>query len=100
MSDRSWNHRIAPVDHEGYTVYDYERKERVPITWAELVAQRLALCSVPKCEAEPAYIYTYNYITGRAGRVSRQTRYLCAKHVEARAAKLGIDVEEVACERR
>jgi hypothetical protein len=46
---------------------------------------------------EPAtYVSSYNYVTGRAGRVSWASKRICAQHAEQFAAKHGIDLASVA----
>lgn len=41
------------------------------------------------------YLFTYSYVTGRAGRVSFASKNVCRDHAEKAAAKYGIDLEQV-----
>jgi len=53
------------------------------------------VCSSPKCQNEAVYICKYDYITGRAGRVSTSRRFLCRTHAEKWVQKHGLVLPEV-----
>lgn len=43
-----------------------------------------------KCLGKKEYQISYDYITGRAGRVSTSTRYVCEKHAQQFAKRYGL----------
>jgi len=49
-------------------------------------------CSVRGCDLRPEFRCTYDYVTGRAGRVSWAERCYCRVHAEKFAAKNGIQM--------
>jgi len=74
---RSWGHVVrqltdAEIDH-------YDR-------WDER-------CAVsPKCQDQATHLTAYDYVTGRAGRVTDSRRRACTPHAEKFAAKHGIEI--------
>jgi hypothetical protein len=62
--------------------------------YGDLGYRRQGMCASGrvKTHREPAtYVSSYNYATGRAGRVSWASRLLCADHAAKFAAKHGLD---------
>lgn len=49
-------------------------------------------CSNSVCDERPEFIASYDYVTGRAGRVSSQRRFLCKAHGEAFAKRNGLEL--------
>jgi hypothetical protein len=50
---------------------------------------------------EPAtYVSSYNYVTGRAGRVSWASKRICADHAVRFAAKHGLDINAAPTQRQ
>jgi hypothetical protein len=88
----AWNHVVRPIAEVGWTVWDDEARHRVPRTLDQMIDSGRLFCSRPKCPERPAYTYTYNYVTGRRGRVSSQRRHLCAKHAELVCRDYGLEV--------
>ncbi len=76
---RAWNHRLFFMEPDAR---DCVREEQ---PWA-------AGCSAPKCEELAEYYARWDYVTGRAGRVSFQERRYCRGHAEGFAGKHGLDL--------
>lgn len=53
-------------------------------------------CRAPKCQELTTHVTQYSYITGRAGRASWSSRYVCTGHAEKFATKHGIEIAAVA----
>jgi len=66
MGKGSWGHRIRPLNHQEMS--DQAAREG---GWS---------CSVGKNHGPVAYIAEYDYVTGRAGRVTTARRMLCEAH--------------------
>lgn len=56
-------------------------------------------CRAPKCEEPVTHATQYNYVTGRAGRTSWASRYVCTGHAEKFAARHGVEITEAATAR-
>jgi hypothetical protein len=77
-SGRSWNHRVYRLDPA-----DIDRNDRFGVT-----------CATSKCKTLPTHATRWDYVTGRAGRVSDTTRLVCAAHAEAFARRHGLAIGE------
>lgn len=74
---RSWGHAVRWL-----TAAEIDRYDR----WGER-------CAVSrKCEGAAVCLTAYDYVTGRAGRVSQSSRRACGDHAAAFAAKNGIEI--------
>lgn len=82
----SWGHTLRRLAEE-------EVWDRFTIG-GEAVAERRECASCRGVRAPATWLATYNYVTGRAGRVSWARRYLCDAHAEAFRRRYG--AEEVA----
>jgi len=49
-------------------------------------------CSTSGCDQRPEFVSSYRYVTGRAGRVSSQRRFMCTAHAQAFAQKHGLEL--------
>jgi hypothetical protein len=68
----SWNHRLLlPTEHD-----------RINFLHRQTCSRR--------CPEPPRYLYRYDYITGRRGRVSWAERNVCEAHARKIAAKHGL----------
>lgn len=73
----SWGHtlqRLSPQQRE--TLTDWDSTCRAAST----------------CDEHTTHLGTYNYVTGRAGRVSWRSIYMCAAHADKFRLKHGLDV--------
>jgi hypothetical protein len=52
------------------------------------------VCRMPKCQEWISHEITYNYVTGRAGRVSWAAKDVCTGHAEKFAAKNGVEIAD------
>jgi hypothetical protein len=55
----------------------------------EKYGDRYYSCRTPRCTEPSAFETTYQYVTGRAGRVSYARKHLCHAHAEKFRAKYG-----------
>jgi hypothetical protein len=70
----------------------YDTPERVP-DWHDASREVWRPCCTDrKCDGRPEFIASYRYVTGKAGRVSSQRRYVCQAHAEAFAKKHGLEL--------
>ena len=91
----AWNHCISlipPISYYVGTDHETETVIRETLTAHESFVRGKLLCSMRGCTGEPIYETGYNYVTGRAGRVSRQQRYACANHGAQFAEKHGLEL--------
>lgn len=72
----SWGHSIRVL-----------KQEECKHIWVGSNGSSLDKCAAPKCQNKPEFIASYNYITGKAGRVSKAERALCRKHAHKYAIK-------------
>jgi hypothetical protein len=72
----SWNHEVFRLDDP---VVDHHDRFGVN-------------CATGKCTNLPVYETTWDYVTGRVGRISPATRQVCADHGEKFAAKHGLTI--------
>lgn len=77
-SGRSWNHRVYRLDPA-----DIDRNDRFGAT-----------CATGKCTTLPTHATGWDYVTGRAGRVSDMTRLVCTAHAEAFSRKHNLTIDE------
>lgn len=85
----SWGHAVRRLAAEEIARLDEtERKAReAGSTW------RYARCKIaPKCQGKGTHEVTYNYVTGRAGRVSWARKLSCDDHAAMTAVKHGIEI--------
>jgi hypothetical protein len=68
---RSWDHQVYKLAPD-----EVDRNDRFGVA-----------CATGKCAALPTHATAWNYITGRAGRVSNMRRGVCAGHAEAFARR-------------
>lgn len=59
------------------------------------VGRRLCRLGRPVHSAPATYLATYDYITGRAGRVSSASKPICDEHAARFANRYGIDLASV-----
>jgi hypothetical protein len=74
----SWGHSVRPL-----TEADLARNKR--LGWEK--------CRTGKCQEPATHATHYNYVTGRAGRVSWSERHVCTAHAEKFAASHGVEIE-------
>jgi len=74
----SWGHTIRPL-----TTEEIEREAQM----REKYGERYYSCRTPRCVERSAFQTTYQYVTGRAGRVSYARKNLCSAHAEKLRAK-------------
>lgn len=72
----TWGHFCAWVDMDG-------------------APANMRRCSVPHCQGSAEYITRYEYVTGRAGRVTDAIRYACDEHAVKFCDKHNIAIETV-----
>lgn len=73
---RSWNWRLAPMSDDERAHYQRQGEK------AEPQYKHFYLCRKKGCGALPSVYVRYDYVTGRAGRVSWQERPYCSAHGE------------------
>jgi hypothetical protein len=73
---RSWNHEAYRLDEE-----TIDRHERFGAT-----------CATGKCQGLPTHATRWDYVTGRAGRLSDTLRHVCTDHGEKFARKHGLTI--------
>jgi hypothetical protein len=76
---KSWGWRIIPFTEQDSAHYLRQAESSI---W-----KRYYLCRRKGCGATPEVFVAYNYVTGRAGRVSYQQRPFCRTHGEQVVAK-------------
>lgn len=76
----SWGHRVR--------ILPQEERER-------LVRSGLK-CSSGRCPKEATHATSYNYVTGRSGRVSWAERNVCREHADRFVAKHEVEITEAA----
>ncbi len=81
----SWGHTLERLTDE-------EIAKRIHDKACDCGCRRRRLCTSGRRdhEAPATYLATYNYVTGRAGRVSWASKYVCDDHAAKFAAKHGI----------
>jgi hypothetical protein len=86
----SWGHTLERLSDERIA-------ERAHAKACNCGCRRRRLCTSGRRdhEAPATYLATYNYVTGRAGRVSWASKYVCDDHAAKFAAKHGIDLASV-----
>jgi hypothetical protein len=86
----SWGHTLERLSAE-------QQADMVATKPCGCGCRRYRLCTMGRRDHEqPAtYLSTYNYVTGRAGRVSWARKALCDDHAAAFARKHGIDLASV-----
>jgi hypothetical protein len=87
----SWGHTLERLSADRLA-----EQERVAARYAER-DRRYKSCTFGRMDhLDPAiYVATYNYVTGRAGRVSWACKHVCADHAAKFATKHGIDLASV-----
>jgi hypothetical protein len=73
---RSWNHQVYRLPE--HTV---DRHDRFGTT-----------CATGRCQQLPTHAVRWDYVTGRAGRVSDTTRHVCTAHGEGFATKHALTI--------
>jgi hypothetical protein len=94
----SWNHTLRPFTADELAHW-LEREQTVRDRFGEPYragAVHWYECSSPRCHGRPAFYSTYDYITGRAGRVSYARKDLCVEHARKFATKNGLTFDEQA----
>lgn len=99
----SWNHTLRPFTPEELAYWE-EREQAQKEQWGEPGAKSYRAddsvhwneCSAPRCHGRPVFHSTYDYITGRKGRVSYARKELCVDHARKFAAKNGLPFDESA----
>ena len=88
-----WNHKLTPYTPEELRAWE-EHERRCNERWPEgpRRGEFWSSCSAPLCEGRPLYQATYDYVTGRAGRVSFARKEYCEKHAQGYAAKHGLEL--------
>ena len=79
----SWGHTLRALTEDelyGYT-FDHDRGVMV------LDRSKVRTCGSPRCDEPISFEGTYQYVTGRAGRLSYARRRLCVAHAEKFRAK-------------
>ena len=79
----SWGHAVRPL-----TADELASNKRQDEKWPKYPHR----CTAAKCQEAPTHATAYNYVTGRAGRVSWSERQVCTVHAERFAAKHGIEI--------
>jgi hypothetical protein len=77
---KSWGWRIIPFTEKD-TAYYLRTAESTRPEW-----RYYYLCRRKGCGATPEVFVAYNYVTGRAGRLSYQQRPFCRAHGEEAVA--------------
>lgn len=77
-SGRSWNHKVCRLDPA-----DVDRNDRFGAT-----------CATGKCTNLPTHATRWDYVTGRAGRVSDVTHWVCTAHAETFATKHTLNIAD------
>lgn len=94
----SFNHTLTPFSAEelaDWVVREQTVRERFGEPYRNDAAHWYE-CSSPRCHSRPLFHSTYDYITGRAGRVSYARKDLCVEHARKFAAKNGLPFDEQA----
>jgi hypothetical protein len=85
---RDLGHGIRTEWNQAAQTYDYaDNGEIAPAVFEK--QGRYFRCSV-RCPERVAFVACYSYVTGRAGRTSRQERQICRKHAETFAKRYGV----------
>lgn len=81
----SWGHTIRTLREEELWGHSFDADSGRFV----LDRTRPRTCSAPKCIRPIGFEGTYQYVTGRAGRISYARKPLCATHAERFRAKHG-----------
>ncbi len=86
----SWGHTLERLSDERITEMAHAKA-------CDCGCRRRRLCVMGRLDhqAPATYLATYNYVTGRAGRVSWASKHICDDHAAKFAAKHGIDLASV-----
>lgn len=92
----SWNHTLRPFTAEELA-YWVEREERSRERFGKPYRKEAVHhyeCSSPRCHNRPVFHATYDYVTGRKGRVSWARKDYCVDHARKFAAKNDLPFDE------
>lgn len=84
----SFGHKIVSATQCDRDHYNNPRQGSAGVTWPAIG------CGGPKCGKPIAYVASYRYVTGRAGRVSTSEKFLCEDHGRKFAAKNNLDAPD------
>lgn len=100
-TSKSWNHGLKRRTYElllerakqSMSYMADELRDSQATAAATRQTQNPICCSAAKCSAPSEWEHSFDYVTGRKGRVSTVHRYLCGKHAARVAAIHGISVD-------
>lgn len=90
---RSWGHAVRRLTDAEITRAVQHDKHGAEIFHRPDYAYD-SVCRMPKCKERISHQITYNYVTGRAGRVSWAAKDVCTGHAEKFAAKNGVEITD------
>ena len=90
---RSWGHAVRPLA-EAEIARAERQDEHSAVTFGKEGYRYSTVCRMPKCKEQISHEITYNYVTGRAGRVSWAAKDVCTGHAEKFAAKNGVEITD------
>lgn len=89
----SWGHTVRPLTEAEITRALEQDKHSAEIFHRDGYRYD-SVCRMPKCKETISHQITYNYVTGRAGRVSWAAKDVCTGHAEKFAAKNGVEITD------
>lgn len=97
----SWGHTLTRLSDEDLALASQQAERRA--AWNREHGydddeQHYTSCTLGRVAHldQAEYLFTYNYVTGRAGRVSFASKNICRMHAEKAAKKYGVDLDAVA----
>ncbi len=85
---KGWNHKITAIDE----VVRVIKQTDPTFEWGRRFSPN---CSTARCAGRPVYIARFDYVTGKAGRVTDRRLHLCLECGARWAKKAGLELPEV-----
>lgn len=95
----SWGHAVRRLA-EAEVARAKEQDEHSAEVFRREGYRYSTVCRMPKCQEWISHEITYNYVTGRAGRVSWAAKDVCTGHAEKFAAKNGVEITDATPQER